>query len=82
MAELDFYFEVDDLEFQTVLKLAETWTAQRGIDWISNGTMGDRLAAEFMHYVRTEHPDIAATVERDGTIYEGALMEWNDNQSK
>ena len=74
-------FLIDSKEFQQLYDLLEVWAKKNGVAKPSNQQMGDMIVNNFYKYVQEEHGELAEMVEKDGTIYEGVVEDWNDNGS-
>ncbi len=80
----DFYFEIEDPEFQSVKKIAKKWQKDYKIGDISGLKCddGEALARRFEIYVETFHPLVAKSVKKDSTIYESVLMFLEDDDDE
>ena len=74
-ADDEFMFSFDDKEFTHVADVAREWSAKEKISLFGlNCDEGESIARRLRVFVEHEHPALAKTVEKDGTVYDAVIM--------
>ena len=76
--EEPFEFSPESPEYKRLAALAKEWLEGPGEGKRIYGcASGEAGADHFKEFVQKHHPDVAKLVERDGMIYDAAVMDWH-----